>query len=387
MPDRKPAYIDVQALVPQVSLEQAAGYYGITLPELKRIGDEVRARCFLNCGRSEETGSRALAIQIESATKVWKCFQYGCSRGGNLVGLCDLMRPGENAGGRPRGERFKQIARDLQVMAAGIPSTEAVEPAAPAIEKAPVPRVNRPLADSANERARELVDLDEQFVVDPALMPPEAAGYFRTRPFLTPEVCRKYRVGYLPRSGKSLLRGKIVYPYFNAAGQLLTWFGRDPLHEEKFRRWQAPDRDGAEPIKTQFVKGFQRGLELWGEDRLRGAGSIPIQSRAGLVIVEGPNDAINLQLQGLPAVALCSHTITEEQVERIAALARELSEERVTLMLDCDEAGEAGVVQALPLLVEHAHVRVPWRRGSHAGIFRNRQPESLSPSELAKVLS
>jgi 5S rRNA maturation endonuclease (ribonuclease M5) len=388
MAERKSAYIDIQALVPQVSLEQAADYYGITLPELKRIGQEIRTRCFLNCGRSDETGERALAIQDESATKIWKCFQYGCTKGGNLVGLCDLMKPGDNAGGRPRGERFKEIARDLQTIVAGGSAGEGVVATTPAPKKpSAVPSVNIPLAAAENERARELVQLDEQFVIDPAEMPPEAAGYFRHRPFLTPENCQRYRLGYLPRSSKSLLRGKIVYPYFSASGQLLTWFGRDPLYDEKHRRWLASDRSGLEPVKTQFVKGFQRGRELWGEHLLRVAGSFPIQPRVGLVIVEGPNDAINLQTLGVPAVALCSHTITNEQVERIALLARDISNERVTLMLDCDPAGETGVAQVLPLLVEHAHVRVPWRRGSHAGKFRDRQPESLVAAELEELFS
>jgi len=386
MPDRKSAYIDVQALVPQVSLEQAASNYGVMLPDLKRIGDEVRSRCFLNCGRTEETGSRALAIQIESATKIWKCFQYGCAKGGNLVGLCDLMKPGDNAGGRPRGERFKEIARDLQIMVDGGLTIETAEPAAPAIEKTPELRANRPLADSANERARELVDLDEQFIVDPAQMPPEAAGYFRKRPFLTPDACRKYRIGYLPRSGKSLLRGKIVYPYFNGDGQLLTWFGRDPLYEEKRRRWQASGRAETEPVKTQFVKGFHRGLELWGEHVVRASEGLTVHPRVGLVIVEGPNDAVNLHMLGVPAVALCSNTITQEQVARIARLAGERFGELTTLLLDCDVEGERGIEQVLPLLAEHVHVRLPWRRTSRGGKLKDRQPESLSAAEWNELV-
>lgn len=386
MPERKSAYIDVQALLPDINLEQAASYYGVTLPELKRIGEEVRSRCFLNCGRAEETGSRALAIQIESATKIWKCFQYGCAKGGNLVGLCDLMKCGENAGGRPRGERFMEIARDLQVIAEGGPPSEAAEQTSRPIEDTPKPRINRALAASDNERARELVDLDQQFVVDPAEMPPEAAGYFRKRPFLSPETCCRHRIGYLPRSGKSLLRGKIVYPYFNADGELVTWFGRDPLYEEKLRRWHASDRTEPEPVKTQFVKGFHRGLELWGEHAVRAGPDWSAHPRVGLVIVEGPNDTLNLHALGVPAVALCSNTITQEQVARITRLAGERFGELTTLLLDCDEEGERGMEQVLPLLAEHVHVRLPWRRSSRGAKFNNRQPESLSAAEWSELV-
>ena len=112
-------YVDVEALMAQVTLEQAAAYYGVALPEMQRVGSEVRMRCFLNCGRKEETGQRALAIQADHRAKIWRCFEAGCGRGGNLVSLCDLMKPGEHAEGKPRGERFKAILRDLQAMAAG----------------------------------------------------------------------------------------------------------------------------------------------------------------------------------------------------------------------------------------------------------------------------
>jgi 5S rRNA maturation endonuclease (ribonuclease M5) len=385
MPEKK-SFIRIDELVPKISLEQAAEYYGIELPELKRIGQETRTRCFLLCGRTEETGDRALAIQTDGPTKIWKCHQYSCGKGGNLVGLCDLMKPGENAAGRPRGERFKSIAQDLAAMVHGEIATTADRPtvAARPILKA-APKTNAALADSENERARELVTLDQQFITDPADMPPEAASYFRRRPFLNAETCQQYRIGYLPRSGKSLLRGKIVYPYFSADGKLLTWFGRDPLFEEKHRRWAASDRSESEPVKTQFVKGFHRGLELWGEHLLRTDEAPKAQSRVGLVVVEGPNDAMNLQTLGVPAVALCSNTITQEQIERIAVLAREIAGDLVTLMLDCDEEGENGVKQALPLLAEQVHVRLPWRRTSHAGKYKDRQPESLSSEEWAAI--
>src|SRR4051794_27377583 len=101
MPPEKKSFINVDDLMPKVSLETAAGFYGVALPELKQQGAETRSRCFLTCGRTGETGDRALAIQAETALKTWHCHQYGCGKGGNLVSLCDLMKPGPNAGGKP----------------------------------------------------------------------------------------------------------------------------------------------------------------------------------------------------------------------------------------------------------------------------------------------
>lgn len=380
-------FVRVDDLLPQVSLEQVAAYYGVELPELKRTGDEIRTRCFLNCGRTEPTSDRALAIQAETAGKVWRCFAQGCHHAGNLLGILDLLAPGEHMHGKPRGERFKELARDLQAIVEG---HTRVEPAAP--QKTPAdarkePPRNLPLAAYENERARELVSLDEQFIYPDQLeaMSPAASRYFRQRAhFLSADVCRQFRVGYLPQSAKSLLRGKIVYPYFDAHGNLLTWFGRDPAYDEKRRRWSASDRSETEPQKFQFVKGFQRGLELWGEHVVRlGTGS----HDRPLVIVEGPNDCMRLQVAGIPALAICAASMTAEQVERIVALSREVSTAGCELLLDCDEEGETGAKHALWELTQHVPVRPLWSRHGQERRFANRQPEQLSPEELAELFA
>src|SRR4051794_38912492 len=114
MAPEKKGFVNVDALMPQVSLDQAAHFYGVQLPEIHRTGAETRMRCFLACGKTDPSGQRVLAIQEADPAKRWKCHAYGCGKGGNLVGLCDLMKGGAEASGRPRGERFKEIAADLQ---------------------------------------------------------------------------------------------------------------------------------------------------------------------------------------------------------------------------------------------------------------------------------
>lgn len=388
--EKKRAFINVDELMPQATVEQMAAYYGVTLPEIRRVGEEIRTRCFLNCGRSEETGDRALAIRADEPTKPWRCHQYGCGKGGNLVGLCDLLKSGANAGGRPRGERFKEIAADLAAIVAGSPVPTELTPAvAPVKKPADPPKVNQPLVESDNERARELVSLDEQFITDVAQMPPDASRYFRHRPFLTSEVCRQWRVGYLPQSAKSLLRGKIVYGYDSADGELLTWFGRDPRFEQKHADWKKSDRGEPEPVKTQFVKGFHRGLELYGEHAVREAVRAGRKSApgAGLVLVEGPNDAIRLHTLNELAVAVCSNTITREQAQRAATLARDVADGTIVLLFDCDEEGERGSQQALMLLAEFAPVRLGWSRSMYRGQFKDRQPESLTSDDWRELLT
>ena len=63
MSGERAAFVNVDELMAQVSLEQALTFYGVELPELRRIGAEIRSRCFLNCGRQGETGDRALATR------------------------------------------------------------------------------------------------------------------------------------------------------------------------------------------------------------------------------------------------------------------------------------------------------------------------------------
>ena len=339
----KKGFINVDELMPQVSIEQAVNFYGVALPDLKKIGSETRTACFLNCGKQTPTGDRSLAIQADDPAKKWHCHQYGCGKGGNLVSLCDLLKPGTNAGGRPRGDRFKEIAKDLQAMVDGEGPTQAPVPAPPPVPTAP--KVNVPLKDSENERARGLVNLDAKFVVDVQTMSPRAAGYFRKRPYLTPEVCKRWRMGYLPRDtggddkSGGTMRGKIVYGYNNDAGEVLTWFGRDPEFEEKHQTWVAGGKTEKEPEKVHFVKGFHRGLELFGVDRLREQGRPEQIQKLGLVLVEGPNDVIRLDTLGVPSLALCSNLITREQAAKAASLAKELSHGIVTVFLDCDEEG------------------------------------------------
>src|SRR5438067_12808427 len=115
MPAEKPSsFVNVDELMPRITLEQVVAFYGMTLPELRQVGSETRSRCFLVCGRQCETGDRALAIQTDHEAKQWVCHQQGRGKGGNLVSLCVLLQPGTNAGRRPRAQQHKDVADDLQ---------------------------------------------------------------------------------------------------------------------------------------------------------------------------------------------------------------------------------------------------------------------------------
>lgn len=389
-PDKKSTFVNVDELMPKISLEDVARHYGVLLPELHRVGSETRTRCFLSCGRTTETGDRVVAIQEGDPSKKWHCHQYGCGKGGNLVSLCDLLKSGPNAAGKPRGERFKEIAKDLQTIAEGGPVASPGQPATPKAPAVPEVKVNVPLAKSPNERARALTDLDAKFVHDLAALPPAASAYLRRRPFLSPEVCGRWRVGYLPRDtgedkSGGTMRGKIVYCYRSEAGDVLTWFGRDPEYETKHKAWEATDKSEREPEKFHFVKGFHRGIELFGQHALRSDTAAEKLKTLGLLVVEGPNDAIRLDTLGVPAVALCSNTITREQAAKIASIAREIAGRVATVLLDCDAEGETGMKQCLGYLAQLTPVRLAWTSKMYGGKFKGRQPESLREEEWQEI--
>ena len=181
------------------------------------------------------------------------------------------------------------------------------------------------------------------------------------------------------------MRGKIVYPILSEDGDVLTWFGRDPQYEEKHRKWTALGKDGKEPAKFHFVKNFHRGLELFGQHRL-GEDAVREQiAELGLIVVEGPNDVIALDALGVPAMGLCSNTITREQTAKVARVANEVGDGTVTLMLDCDAEGENGARQVIWEIAQHCRVRLAWSLAMHGGKFRGWQPESLTREEWERI--
>jgi hypothetical protein len=220
-------------------------------------------------------------------------------------------------------------------------------------------------------------------------MSPKASAYFRKRPFLTPEVCRVWRVGYLPRDtggdhAGGTMRGKIVYPMLAEDGQVLTWFGRDPEYEGKMLEWTAAGKEGKEPEKFHFVKGFERGLELFGQHRLTDEAFRGRVREVGLVVVKGPNDVIALDGLGVPAVALCSLSATLSQAEKLSACVRPVGS-WLTLMFDCTEEGELTMRQTLVELAQRCPVRLAWSPSMHGGGFNGREAGSLTPEEWGRI--
>ena len=383
----------IRAALHSLHPRDAAAFYGLHWPDQPASG-QVRLPCPFNddCNRSPYG---ALTLNLDEPHHPVYC--HGCHTRGDLLTLMwGWKHHAPPTGGKLRGSEFKEILTDLLAITEGRTETRTdlqatlsrpppASPAASTPSDAP-PALNLPLRHSENERARSLVNLYEQFLIEPDAMSPAAAQYFRSRPWLTPEVAEKWRMGYLPMSSKGLLRGRIVYGYLSERGDLLTWFGRDPEFERKYQKW---NRDGepqrGQPIKTRFVKGFHRGLELYGQQasQLDDPHIRESLDQHGLIVVEGPNDVIRLDCLGLTAVGLCSNRATDEQIAKLIRFARQTAGGRIALMPDLDDEGEAGAKELLWRLsaAEGVSVRLIWSRELQGGWFAGRQPEAITSEE------
>jgi hypothetical protein len=199
-------------------------------------------------------------------------------------------------------------------------------------QRSSLPR-NVPLAESDNAKARELETLDERFIVEVAHMPPQAASYIRRHACLSPALMQKWRVGVLPNEGGADkrgwgLRGQIVYPVLSEAGKLLAWVSRDPKFEANEQAFNAKSSEERarekKPAKHRFPVDFHRGLELFGQQstRLTEPGYREAIAKYGVIVTEGFNDVLGLDALGIPAVAIMSNKITEEQIAKIERWSR-----------------------------------------------------------------
>lgn len=390
-------YIGVDDLQANTSLQEAAEKCAVTL-DVHGTGRQVRLDCPFRCP-GDHAGKRELSVDTSNPQKVFACHAYGCQVRGNLLGLMHGWLTGTlPAGGRLKGAEFKRVR---EVLAGGSGASSNGGEATPDQKRpAKKPELSRniPLAQNENEKARELVTLDEKFVLDVAIMPPAAASYVRRHACLSVAMLEKWRVGVLPlddgrdKRGWSL-RGQLIYPVLGEDGKVLAWVARDPQFEAKEQAFNAlaPAERAKEkkPAKHRFPVDFHRGLELFGQhaDRLKEAGYREVTAACGIILVEGFNDVLGLDGHRVPAVAIMSNKITEQQVTKVERWAKSLSGGKVSILFDADDAGDEGAKEAHWLLAQRGlDVRLGWSRAMHGGEFVGRQPENMTAEEWEQVI-
>jgi hypothetical protein len=394
-----PKYVSVDDLQAQTTLQEAAAKCGVSV-DVHGSGRQVRLDCLFGCP-GDHAGKREISVDTGNPQKVFACHAYQCQFRGNLLALMHGWLTGTRpTGDRLKGEEFKRVRGVLAGQQPTSPPLGVAQTSKPTNEqKAAEPPRNIPLAESANEKARELQTLDEKFIVDVAHMPPAAAAYVRRHPCLSLALMKKWRVGVLPQDAGCdkrgwSLRGQLLYPILSEGGELLAWVARDPQFETKEQAFNAlpPDQRAKEkkPAKHRFPVDFHRGLELFGQhaSRLKEPGYREAVARYGMIVVEGFNDVLGLDAIGIPAVAIMSNKITDEQVAKVERWAKLLAERKVTLLFDADDAGDAGAKEALWLFAQRGlDVRLGWSQGMHSGKFKGGQPEVLTSEKWQFLLN
>jgi len=382
---------DPDALGEGLDTEQLLTQLGQSAELIARKGSEIRTACFLQCGKEHATGNRAIAINDEHASKLWQCHEYDCKKSGNLLSLVSLAIGGP---AKPKGDDFWRAVEAIEAIKGGHSPTVSGSSATPGSSavvrvQPKKPKVNIPLADSDNERTRSVANLHKKLTLDISRLNPAASRYVRGYRFLNEEVGDDWLVGYLSkntggdRSGGTL-RGRFCIAVKNRDGKIVAYGGRDPEWEHKHAAWVSAGRKEKEPAKWLFPRSFHRGVELYGEHRIVEAVDVCREKLQGigLPVVEGALDAINLwETLDTPCVAILSNKATQHQVERIAELAKQVSDGVVTMLYDCDEAGNSGADRDTVLLSKHCRVQRGWSNEMHGGAFVGKEPSHLTVTD------
>lgn len=391
-PQRGPGsyFNDVDQLIEKTSLETVLQHYGLPLPA--EHAREHRMECVFNPDCAD-TSYGKLSVSLDAARRI---FCHSCQTRGNLLTLIHgLEKRSMPAGGRLRGQEFKDAVAKLRELS-GLESpgsaanTRTVEEIATPVRQAVASVVNTPLRRHDKEAARALADLHADLVADVEQMSPEAAQYVRSRKWMTADLLEEWGVGWIPGNGRSLFRKNyLVYTHRNERGEVVSYSGRNLSFEEKYLKWVRDGKpEGKKPAKHRFVSGFHRGVELYGghASRLDEPYVQDSLERFGVVVAEGMNEVLRMTALKVAAIGLGSNRATDAQVEKIARFARSAGRNRVLLLPDCDEEGEAGFQLLLwRLAEERIDVRLGWSSQMFDGKYANRQPEQLSDDEWAEI--
>jgi DNA primase len=313
-------WVDFKQLKADVAIEQVVAQYGV---HLRRVGGtELRGRCPL----PTHTSSRSRdSFAVNIARNVWSCRSLSCMQarggrpGGNILDFVALME----------GCSIRDAALRLQDWSGAAP------------ERFIVPRAARPepLA-SENPPLRFAL----QYI--------DAAHPYLVSRGVTQQTIRTFGLGLY--TGKGLLRGRIVIPIHNQAGELIAYAGRAV--------------DGQEP-KYRFPAGFRKSLVLFNLHR-----TSAMKART-VVVVEGFFDTIAVHQAGYPVVGLMGSTLSRCQADLLTG-----HFDGVLLMLDGDEAGRDGArsaAQALGTLVSVSTI----------SLDDGRQPDQLAPGEIRRLIT
>ena len=234
----------------------------------------------------------------------------------------------------------------------------------------------RDAAEIAREESYVKITDDAAKIYQQKLFEPigeHALNYIRGRGF-TDDMIKKYRIGYAPKNNiisgtftnvrqdaliatglvrhgeyglYDFFRDKLMFPIFNAHGDIVAFSGRS--------------LDGSEPkyINTTDTELFHKRQTIFGFNFARDA----IHRANRSIVVEGQIDAIQMQNHGFPeTVAPLGTALTEDHIAILCKANR-----NITFCFDGDAAGQKAAVRAcgivLPFLRDNSDVRFAFVTG------------------------
>ncbi|MDR3548181.1 MAG: CHC2 zinc finger domain-containing protein [Candidatus Pacebacteria bacterium] len=339
----KSQFVDFKAIKAAITMEQVLDHYGI-LDKFKRGTDSLNGPCPIH------RGSNPTQFRVSISKNIWNCFSE-CKHGGNVL---DFIAKMEDVS--IHAAALKAIAwfnLDAEAMSASGDKDETVEaqdnaPAAPPPQ--PVARKAAPPAEKGAPNAPLKFRLDKLEREHPYLI--QQRG-------LTLETIIDFGLGFC---SKGMMADRIAIPIHNIKGEVVAYGGR------------FPGEPGEDTPKYKLPQGFRKSQELFNIDR-----AIREPADKPLVIVEGFFDAIKLHQNGhKKVVALMGSTMSAAQEELIRQQTN--CHSQVIVMLDENEAGQAGRDDIACRLSKHCFVRV------HTFDKPDMEPEHLSAEDVRELL-
>lgn len=314
---RAPRRHDFARLKLVIGIGEVLAHYGLEA-RLREQHGELVGPCPLP-GHGGDRDNRD-AFRVNLAKGVWHCFSH-CG-GGDIVRLAMLMEGGS----------YAAAARALVRLEAG------GAPRRRRCQERPSPRADRTSA---------FVPYTKRLSLEPD------HPLLRAR-WLDPDTCRAFEAGWWPLGG--FLSGCVAVRLRDTIGDPLGYAGRRVEADEAGRgKWKFPPR----LPRAELLFNWHRARQ---------------HRRGGLIVVEGPWDAMRVHQAGHHnVVALWGTTASATQLGLLGQM------NRIALMLDGDEAGRAAAKRLAAALQPTPTMLVE--------LPDDRDPADLSDRELRERLA
>ncbi|MDR3413267.1 MAG: CHC2 zinc finger domain-containing protein [Formivibrio sp.] len=339
----KSQFVDFKAVKAAITMEQVLDHYGI-LDKFKRGTDSLSGPCPIH------GGSNPTQFRVSISKNIWNCFSE-CKHGGNVLDFIAKMEDVsihaaalkaiewfnlDPQAMSAEGDKDETDEPEAKAPAAVSPKLAAKKPAQPVETGAP----NAPLKFRLDKLERE-------------------HPYLIQERGLTLETIIDFGLGFC---SKGMMADRIAIPIHNVKGEVVAYAGR------------FPGEPAEDTPKYKLPQGFRKSQELFNIDR-----AIREPADKPWVIVEGFFDAIKLHQNSYrKVVALMGSTMSAAQEELIRQHSN--SQSQVIVMLDENEAGQAGRDDIACRLSKHCFVRV------HMFDKPDMEPEHLSAEDVQQLL-